>query len=341
MTRGKTADWLNLLSRLNYSRIGNLLKIFGSYYASRLVGRPAILGLPVSLSIEPTTSCNLRCPQCPSGIRSFSRPTGMLDKELFFKIIEHAHKSLFYLTFYFQGEPYLHKDFLNMAALAEKKGIYTSTSTNGIFLSREKAEATVGSGLSRLIISMDGLDQASYEKYRIGGNVEKVKEGIRNIVEAKKRLKSSRPYLILQFLAFRHNEKDTQNFRDFAKNIGADEARIKTAQIYDFENGSELIPENGSFARYATGRDGKYHLKSRQYNHCWRMWHSCVITWDGIVVPCCFDKDASHRLGNAKETSLQEIWRSDEYQNFRHTLLRSRKSVDICKNCSEGTKVWI
>lgn len=265
----------------------------------------------------------------------------MLDETFFRNLIDQSHKNLFYLTFYFQGEPYLHKGFLDMVAYAENKGIYTSTSTNGSYLTRENAEATVRAGLSRLIVSIDGLDQASYEKYRVGGNLEKVLQGVRNIVEAKRRLKSAKPYLILQFLTFRHNEQDWRKFRSFSKNIGADEAKIKTAQIYDFENGSELIPSNGRFARYIKGPDGKFRLKNKLYNHCWRMWHSCVITWDGIVAPCCFDKDARHRLGDAKTAPLREIWRSGAYQNFRHTLLRSRGSVDICRNCSEGTKVWI
>jgi radical SAM protein with 4Fe4S-binding SPASM domain len=65
-----------------------------------------------------------------------------------------------------------------------------------------------------------------------------------------------------------------------------------------------------------------------------------VITWDGLVAPCCFDKDATHRLGDLKATSFKEIWRSPAYQSFRQQLWKGRKNIDICANCSEGTKVW-
>jgi radical SAM protein with 4Fe4S-binding SPASM domain len=75
-------------------------------------------------------------------------------------------------------------------------------------------------------------------------------------------------------------------------------------------------------------------------NYCWKMWHSQVITWNGIVVPCCFDKDAAHPMGNLNEQSLQEIWESKNYDEFRQELLKSRKNIDICSNCSEGIKVW-
>ena len=70
------------------------------------------------------------------------------------------------------------------------------------------------------------------------------------------------------------------------------------------------------------------------------MWSGCVVTWDGLVVPCCFDKDASHQMGDLKKDAFQTLWRSGKYQKFRQSILKSRQEIDICKNCSEGTKVW-
>jgi len=70
------------------------------------------------------------------------------------------------------------------------------------------------------------------------------------------------------------------------------------------------------------------------------MWHSCVITWDGQVVPCCFDKDAEHPMGRLDQQNFNEIWHSRAYQNFRESLFHSRSQIEMCKNCSEGSKVW-
>lgn len=75
-------------------------------------------------------------------------------------------------------------------------------------------------------------------------------------------------------------------------------------------------------------------------NECWRMWSSCVVTWDGKVVPCCFDKDATHQLGDIQSQPLKQIWKSTSYQAFRQSLLTNRQEIDICQNCTEGTKVW-
>ena len=75
-------------------------------------------------------------------------------------------------------------------------------------------------------------------------------------------------------------------------------------------------------------------------NECWRMWSSCVITWDGKIVPCCFDKDAKHQLGDLKEHSVKQIWQNTGYVKFRTQLLNNRSAIDICQNCTEGTKVF-
>ena len=116
--------------------------------------------------------------------------------------------------------------------------------------------------------------------------------------------------------------------------------RLKTAQVYEYENGNELIPLQEQYSRYKKNKDGTYSIKNKMVNSCWRMWQGCVITWDGIVVPCCFDKDATHRLGNLKEQKYAQLWKGEGYQQFRRSLLQSRSEIDICKNCTEGTKVW-
>ena len=58
-----------------------------------------------------------------------------------------------------------------------------------------------------------------------------------------------------------------------------------------------LIPTIDKYSRYRKDKNGKMQIKSGLSNHCWRLWHANVITWDGLVVPCCFDKDAHAPAG--------------------------------------------
>ena len=334
-------DTINLASKLTPARLWNGIKVLSSFYISRLLGKPVQWGYPVSISFEPTTSCNLRCPECPSGLRAFTRPTGMLQKDFFTQTIDDIHKELLYLIFYFQGEPYLNTDFLEMVKYASGKGIYTATSTNAHYLTDEAAKKTVESGLDRLIISIDGTTQDVYKQYRIGGNIDKVIAGAKNIVKWKKELNSKTPFVFFQFLVVKPNEHQVEDIKRLAIEIGVDEVRFKTAQVYDYKNDpNQLIPVNNKFSRYNKNDDGTYSPKNKLANRCWKLQHSNVITWDGLVVPCCFDKDATHRLGNLKNESFKNIWHNSNYKRFRAELMHGRKNIDICANCSEGVSVW-
>ncbi len=331
---------IQLLKKLSFTKLINASKVSVSYHLSKNFSLKTHFGKPISIAIEPTTSCNLRCPECPSGLRQFTRPIGMLEPTFFKATIDSLYKELIYLTFYFQGEPYLNPNFLEMVKYASTKNIYTSTSTNAHYLTKEQAIKTVESGLDRLIISLDGTTQETYEQYRVGGSLQKVIEGTKHIIAARKELKSNTPHIVFQFLVVKPNEHQLNDVEQLAQQLGVDEVVFKTAQVYDFENGNPLIPTNETYSRYKKLSNGTYVIKNKLLNQCWRMWSACVVTWDGIVVPCCFDKDAKHQLGDLKTQTFDELWNSDKYQAFRQAILKSRQEIDICKNCSEGTKVW-
>ncbi len=333
-------DTVNFISKFTFKRFWNALLVTSSFYISRWLKKPMQWGLPFTISIEPTTACNLGCPECPSGLKAFSRPTGNLKADFFRKTIDELHGHLLYLIFYFQGEPYINPNFLDMVKYAHERKIYTITSTNGHFLNDKNAEATVRSGLDRLIISVDGTTQEVYQQYRRQGKLEVVLQGARNIVKWKRELKSNTPHIIFQFLVVRPNEHQIDEVYQLADEIGVDEVKLKTAQVYDYEFGNDLIPTIDKFARYRQGTDGRYTIKNQLLNHCWKLWHSCVITWDGMVVPCCFDKDAIHRLGDLKENAFSNIWQGPSYQKFRDQIFQGRDQIDICTNCTEGCKVW-
>jgi len=334
-------DTINIIKHLTLYRVWNLFKLRVSYSISKLRKKDKHKGLPFSLSIEPTTACNLGCPECPSGLKQFTRPTGKLDLGLHSKMLKELKKSVFYINYYFQGEPFLHPQFLELIKDAKKNKIYTATSTNAHFIDAKKAKEIVASGLDRLIISIDGLTQKTYENYRINGQLEKVIQGTELLIQAKKQLKSSTPHLIFQFLAVKPNEHEVDDVFVLGNKMGIDEVRIKSAQLYDFKNGNPLMPENEKYSRYKLQVDGTYKLKYKTGNHCWRMWSSSVLTWDGKIVPCCFDKDAKHVLGSIVEKSFVNSWKSSEYSAFRQAVISGRNEIDICKNCSEGAKVWV
>jgi len=322
------------------SKFFNLIKLLSGYFVSRLMRRVIHWGGPASLSIEPTNCCNLHCPECPSGMNLLTRDKGIMDLALYQNLVDQLSPSLYYLNLYFQGEPYIHPQFTEMVRIAKSKKIFVSTSTNGHFLTPENARATIEAGLDKLIISLDGTDAESYEQYRAGGNFDEVITGIKEIVKQKKAGGSKKPRVILQFLVLKSNQHQVKHIRQLGKDLGVDNVELKTAQFHEFKEGNPLMPDDPRLSRYKkikpdTEDHPLYEIRNHMPNHCFRMWSSCVVTWDGAVVPCCFDKDATYRMGNLKEQAFEKIWKNEAYRKFRKKILSLRKSIDICMNCTE------
>jgi radical SAM protein with 4Fe4S-binding SPASM domain len=98
----------------------------------------------------------------------------------------------------------------------------------------------------------------------------------------------------------------------------------------------EWMPANEKFRRYKKNKNGMFTLKNPLNNNCLRLWMNPVITWDGKVIPCCFDKDADHIMGDLNELSFREIWHGEKFRAFRETVLKKRREIEICCNCTAG-----
>ena len=330
-----------LFKTISFLRIWNIIQLKSSYYISTISKKPIHWGYPLAISIEPTTACNLKCPECPSGLRQFTRSTGNLKPVVNTKILDSLGRRLQYINYYFQGEPFINPLFLDFVKQSRNKKIYTLTSTNAHFISDEVAEKIVKSGLSELIISIDGTTQEIYEDYRVEGQLSKVLKGLENVSNAKTKMAANNPIITIQFLVTKKNEHQIPEIKNWVKKYNADQLNLKTIQVYDYEFGNPLIPEDEKYSRYKKGKDGKFRLKNKMSNYCWRMWSTCVFTWDGSIVPCCFDKDAKYKMGELSKSEFKKIWRSGLYKDFREKILKERASIDICKNCSEGSKIWV
>jgi MoaA/NifB/PqqE/SkfB family radical SAM enzyme len=330
-------DWFNFLKKLTFKKIVNYLTLKFSFLISVVTHKPYVYGYPAFVTVEPTNLCNLRCIECPAGNGTMIRPRGNLDISLFKNLINELSPRLSYLMLYFQGEPLLHPQLTELIQYANYKKIYTSVSTNGHLLEKKKAKKIVKSGLDRIIISLDGTDQKSYQQYRLGGDFNQVLLGIVNLVQAKKKLCSHLPFVILQFIVMHHNENQIHEVKALGRKLGVDRTVIKSLQVQDLKNNFDLLPANSRFSRYKLNEKREPVIKNRLRNRCRRLWHTMVILNDGFAVPCCFDKDARFIMGKYPELDVNSIWKGEELNRFRQKILNSRKDIQMCCNCTEGT----
>lgn len=301
------------------------------FLRSIATGRPEVAVMPLSVSVELTNHCNLQCPECHSGAGILKRERGFMELDLFRSFYPELKPYIYNLSLYFQGEPMLHPQFFSF--LPDRPAPFTTVSTNGHFLTAESAGKLVRSGLNKLIISLDGMEQEVYSSYRVNGDLELVMEGIRSIADAKKRTNSALKTEI-QFLVNRKNEHQILKARQFAKEVNAS-FRLKSMQIVFKDDMEEWVPSLPAYSRYRR-KNGEFRIKSRLPSRCLRLWLNPVITWDGKVVPCCFDKDARYVMGDLNKQSFREIWGGKLFSEFRGMVLKNRRDIDICRNCTSG-----
>ncbi len=312
-------------------------EVTANFLKNILWGRPlssdAFL-YPVIAMIEPTRRCNLSCPMCPVGGNQTYRAKDM-PFDRFQKIIDELKPFLVHLTLHNYGESFLHSDIYRMIGYAKKEGIPdVNISTNGHLLDPTRL---IDSDLDEIMISLDGITQETYATYRKGGRLDRVVKNIRALDREKRKRKTKKPLMELQFIIMKHNQSEMDGFRELATDFGADRIRFKTFNLQmsgpkQRVSGIEFLPTQLEYTRYADGR-GRILKRNLEENRCKWPWERVVINTDGHVVPCCNDFDSHYSMGNVFDQPFPDIWFGPKYNRFRTRILKGLRNVPLCTNC--------
>ena len=300
---------------------------------------------PSTLMVEPTNVCNLRCPACPTGAGTLNRPPRSMALEEFRGILGQALDPPGYLkqvTLFNYGEPFLCKDLLPMVRLASERGLATFTSTNGHFITSDTvADDIVASGLTELIVCLDGADQETIGRYRRNADFAEIVAGLGRLMAARSRAGRRLPIVELQFIVMKHNEHQADAMRRLAGELGVDRFILKTVGIGagdpNFQQlAADLLPADLSASRYERRADGTFALKGTPPCGCEYVFSTLVVNSNGDVVPCCYDVDSAFIMGNLYREPLDAVWLGAKFREFRRRLREGRDLPRMCRNCPEG-----
>jgi radical SAM protein with 4Fe4S-binding SPASM domain len=295
-------------------------------------GQVKLRNLPEVFAIESTNYCNLKCVMCPRGEPDImTRPLGHMSDALFEKIFDDAKFYTDPCWFHWFGEPLMHPRLFEQIAYAKKRGVDNlGISTNATLLNSERAEAILQSPLDTIMIAIDGTSKEVYEKVRKSSSFtfERVCANVRDFLLLKKRYGKKTPHTILSIIVMEETKTQLAEFREEWTGLGADEILLK--EYTTWANQSQ------EFIQLAPSEKRDHLAHARREFPCFFMWESVVIGWDGRVVPCCFDYDASVTLGDLNTQSLREIWNSERYVNLRRMELERRNDTPLCRNCNQA-----
>jgi len=299
-------------------------------------------GLPTHLLVESSSYCNLRCTSCPVTI-GLERPSGHMRLELFQKLIDEVGDYVFLILLWDWGEPFLNPHVYDMIAYAKQRDIQIISSTNGhVFSDRSQADKLVRSGLDSLIVAVDGITQKTYEKYRQGGSLEAVLNGIAHVIEIKRALKSSTPQINFRFIAMKHNEHEIPELKAFTERLGVDVLSVRSYypfnELYSTSTTTmeqASLTKDPAYHRFAHESDTLSHVR-RQNNPCKTLWNNPAIHWNGKICPCTFDPNEHHVLGDLSKSTFKEIWSNALYREYRRHFRENYQRLEICANCTNA-----
>ena len=285
---------------------------------------PTPEGLPTIYYVETVLACNLACPECVIGMDSVERTKKIMKMDEFEIISEKIAPYAKHVYLHKWGEPLMNKNIVKMITLVSKYA-HPHLSTNGILIDQKKAEQIITSGLGTMIISIDGMSQEIYEKYRVKGKVDKVIENIKMLNEINKLY--GKPVDILpQMIAFKHNYSEIEEFKKFCENLDL-KPIIKKPYI---RFGS--VEESGD-PKYERIKYDSKDLHLEAISKCSFATNILTITADGKILLCHQDYNGDWEFGNIldENTTVKKIWEGRLFQGMRNGI-SNKKPPKLCTN---------
>jgi radical SAM protein with 4Fe4S-binding SPASM domain len=271
---------------------------------------------PDEIYVELTNACNARCTICAT--QAMTRPRQVMDFNLFRKIINEcgrhgAHRILPFL----HGETLLVPGVLDYFRYIRKvsPGSHVNLTTNGSKLSGEVSRAILQEDLlDSLILSMEGADKETYERMRAGLSFEEVRDNFQRFIRLRSELGKRKPTVHVSMVVVDQNRHCKANMAELWKD--ADEVRFSV------------------FFNWAGKVQGRSLKSGYRLNFCERLYHYVTILVDGRVAMCCFDSDGEYIVGDTRRQTIEEVWRSAEFEQKRRQLFaRDFSSLPLCSRC--------
>ena len=341
-------------------------------------GHRYLLSRPFGLLVDPCNSCPLRCPGCIHNdyLRQNNEvdwPTGLLSKKLFIKFIRKFGPYAIAIHFFNWGEPFLNKLTPEFIRLSKNFGLDTVVSSN--LNIKIDADSLVTSGLDFLIMSIDGITEKTYTKYRKGGDLNKAINNIKNIVTAKQRHQSPTPWLQWQFLTFEHNIAEIDSARKIANDLGINSIRF--AKPYDVSwadtsiitNKEHLATDifssisaeknytadkldtdiiniiNRCFTKSwgKLAQDADSYLSTTGKPACQWLYKNMIMDANGRILPCCYaprkNSKYTYVFSHFDENNSNDVFNSHQYLaarwNRKSTFFHESENLSKTPFCQE------
>ncbi len=259
------------------------------------MGAVRVRSRPFVLRVEPSNTCNLRCPYCVCGNGMDKRPKGLMTMADFTRTLDAVRDSAFILRLDGMGEPTTNPHIFDMIRLAKRRGLSVTMSTNLHTDACDRPEPLLDCGLDRLVVAIDGTTQDSYRRYRVGGSLELVTGRLRRLIDARRKRRAARPIIEVQFIDFGYNHDDIPEMRQLAR-----QWRIDKLQVVDTERTMTAAKVDPAKPR-----------------RCWWLWCVLTVDWNLMYRSCTNAWSLPWPRLSLRDVAPREFWNHPLMQKIR------------------------
>jgi MoaA/NifB/PqqE/SkfB family radical SAM enzyme len=272
---------------------------------------------PWRVVLEPHNGCNLRCPECGAHEGELSK--GSLSPDDAAQYLRELWPYLVQVNLFHWGEPLLNDRLPEIIALIHNHRVGTQVHSNLNHMPAGLAKRLIESGLDQIVISIDAVTQATYERFRRGGRLESAIANLRQLIETRRRLGSDTPRIEWKFVTFEHNLSELEAARQLAAEVGAD--AFITADGY-------LQGRRWTLGGPAALEDGPACVPA-----CGDLWDLPVIHHDGSLLPCCIAASRRFVWGDLQRQTWTDAFNTEPFRQARRLAGGDGSARSACEDC--------
>jgi len=294
-----------------------------------------LISLPRSLNLELNNYCNLTCPSCPTNVNSSKRKKGQMGLSDARTIFNKIKEKVISVALGGNGEITLLRNIDHYIVSAKNTGLVIAAESN-FNCDKKMIKKLFTSGPDIVNVSLDGATSKTYEKYRKGGNFDKVVNNMIYLSQLKKKNKTNKPVVQWQMIVNKYNEGEIDKVKQMYKSLGVNKLRLSLPFIpggdhYFFQDNFEIV--NRLSKEFFPKNKEKYGIRSEtSLLTCYQPYSELQVLYNGTVIPCCRLREKNIIMGNLLKSPLEEIWNNSEFVFFRKQL-KSQGKDKSCIKC--------
>lgn len=283
------------------------------------------LRTPYVIQIDPASKCNFKCKFCPTSKDSNNKNRTIMQFKLFKKIIDGLvdfDDKIKVLKLWKDGEPLLNKNICEMIKYAKEQEIVEKIemTTNGYLLNKQLNYNLIKSGLNKIIISVEGLNEADYLRNSgVKINFDEFIENIKHFYENRKNC-----IVHVKMIDIGLDEDSKEKFYKLFGDI-SDEMFIEKA-IPCWPNFDDENIDHNLLNVWGKNLEKK--------DVCALALYSMTINSNGRVTMCCNDWEQKIIVGDVNIQNIKEIWNSNKVREYQiMQLSHNRRAIPVCSQC--------